>query len=178
MAAGYGKEGIVIDVRYNGGGWTTDLLMAVLDVRQHSYTIPRNAASTLKDHEQFRSYYPFSERLPLSAWTKPSAALCNSNSYSNAEIFSHAYKQLGIGPLIGEPTFGAVISTGGARLIDGSLIRLPFRGWFVKATDQNMDMHPAVPDYIVSHPPGLKATGEDLQLKKAVDVLLADIEEE
>ena len=33
MAAGYGKEGIVIDVRYNGGGWTTDLLMAVLDVR-------------------------------------------------------------------------------------------------------------------------------------------------
>lgn len=177
MAAGYGKEGIVIDVRYNGGGWTTDLLMAVLDVRQHSYTIPRNAASSLKDHEQFRSYYPFSERLPLSAWTKPSAALCNSNSYSNAEIFSHAYKQLGIGPLIGEPTFGAVISTGGARLIDGSLIRLPFRGWFVKATDQNMDMHPAVPDYIVSHPPGLKATGKDLQLEKAVEVLLADIEE-
>jgi len=178
MAAGYGKEGIVIDVRYNGGGWTTDLLMAVLDVRQHAYTIPRNAAKSLKDHEQFRSYYPFSERLPLSAWTKPSAALCNSNSYSNAEIFSHAYKQLDIGPLVGEPTFGAVISTGGARLIDGFFIRLPYRGWFVKATDQNMDMHPAVPDHIVSHPPGFKATGEDLQLKKAVDVLLADIEAE
>jgi len=178
MAAGYGKEGIIIDVRYNGGGWTTDLLMAVLDVRQHAYTIPRNAAASLAEHEKFRSYYPFSERLPLSAWTKPSAALCNSNSYSNAEIFSHAYKQLEIGPLIGEPTFGAVISTGGARLIDGSLIRLPFRGWFVKATGKNMDMHPAVPDYIVNHPPGQKATGEDAQLEKAVDVLLADMGEE
>ncbi len=178
MAAGYGKDGIIIDVRYNGGGWTTDLLMTVLDVRQHAYTIPRNAASSLKDHKEFRAYYPFSERLPLSAWTKPSAALCNSNSYSNAEIFSHAYKQLDIGPLIGEPTFGAVISTGGARLIDGSLIRLPFRGWFVKATGKNMDMHPAVPDYIVHHPPGQKATGEDAQLEKAVNVLLADMGEE
>lgn len=176
MAAGYGKEGIVIDVRYNGGGWTTDLLMAVLDVRQHAYTIPRNAAESLNDHNEFRDFYPFGERLPLAAWTKPSAALCNSSSYSNAEIFSHAYKQLGIGPLIGEPTFGAVISTGGARLIDGSLIRLPFRGWFVKATGNNMDMTPAVPDYIVPHAPDQKATGEDPQLRKAVDVLLADME--
>jgi C-terminal processing protease CtpA/Prc len=150
--------------------------MAVLDVRQHAYTIPRNAAESLNDHNEFRDFYPFGERLPLAAWTKPSAALCNSSSYSNAEIFSHAYKQLGIGPLIGEPTFGAVISTGGARLIDGSLIRLPFRGWFVKATGNNMDMTPAVPDYIVPHAPDQKATGEDPQLRKAVDVLLADME--
>jgi C-terminal processing protease CtpA/Prc len=37
-ASGYGKKGIVIDVRYNGGGWTTDRLMAVLNVDQHAYT--------------------------------------------------------------------------------------------------------------------------------------------
>jgi len=43
-ASGYGKKGIVIDVRYNGGGWTTDRLMAVLNVDQHAYTIPRGSS--------------------------------------------------------------------------------------------------------------------------------------
>lgn len=175
MASGYGKEGIIIDVRYNGGGWTTDMLMTVLNVRQHAYTVPRGAAPDLKDHQKFESYYPYGERLPLSAWTKPAAALCNHTSYSNAEIFSHAFKNLGIGPLIGEPTFGAVISTGGARLLDGSFVRLPFRGWFVKKTGENMDFQPAVPDHIVVHPPAVKATGEDPQLKKAVEVLIKDL---
>ncbi|WP_300322044.1 S41 family peptidase [Idiomarina sp.] len=114
-----GKDGIVIDVRYNGGGWTTDYLMAVLNVEQHAYTIPRGATDDLdKDQKKFRDKYPYSERLPLSAWTKPSIAMSNENSYSNAEIFSHAYKALGIGKLVGRPTFGAVISTGAERLVD------------------------------------------------------------
>jgi C-terminal processing protease CtpA/Prc len=47
-ASGYGKKGIVIDVRYNGGGWTTDRLMAVLNVDQHAYTIPRGAAKNYR----------------------------------------------------------------------------------------------------------------------------------
>lgn len=69
-----------------------------------------------------------SERLPLAAWTKPSVTLCNHTSFSNAEIFSHAYKALGIGTLVGEPTFGDVISTVAAKLIDGSAVRMPRRG--------------------------------------------------
>ncbi|MCG2588121.1 S41 family peptidase [Rhodohalobacter sulfatireducens] len=178
MASGYGKEGILIDVRYNGGGWTTDYLMAVLNVQQHAYTIPRGASGDLsKNKQEFRDYYPYSERLPLSAWTKPSIALANESSYSNAEIFSHAYKNLGIGSLVGVETFGAVISTGGARLIDGSLIRLPFRGWYVKNTDKNMDFGGAVPDYEVHNTPDYR-TGEDLQLKKAVEILLEQLDED
>ncbi|MDZ7719584.1 MAG: S41 family peptidase [Balneolaceae bacterium] len=178
MASGYGKDGILIDVRYNGGGWTTDYLMTVLNVEQHAYTIPRGASDNLSENKsEFRDYYPFSERLPLSAWTKPSIALANESSYSNAEIFSHAYKSLEIGSLVGVETFGAVISTGGARLIDGSLIRLPFRGWYVKNSDENMDFGGAVPDYEVDNTPDYR-TGEDTQLKKAVEVLLEQIESE
>ncbi|MEZ4987586.1 MAG: S41 family peptidase [Saprospiraceae bacterium] len=123
-----GKEGIVIDVRYNGGGWTTDMLMAVMNVRQHSYTVPRGATDNLpKHHPSFANHYPYGERLPLAALTKPSVALCNQASYSNAEIFSHAFKTLDHGTLVGMPTFGAVISTGGHGLIDGSFVRMPFR---------------------------------------------------
>ncbi len=175
-AAGYGKEGIVIDVRYNGGGWTTDYLMTVLNYKQHAYTIPRGASKDLaKDKKSFRQYYPLGERLPYSAWTKPSIALCNENSYSNAEIFSHAFKNLGIGSLVGIPTFGAVISTGTHSLIDGSRVRMPFRGWFVKADDSNMDFVPAVPDFILDNSPNSKTLGKDEQLKKAVDELLKQL---
>ncbi len=158
-AVGHGKEGIVIDVRFNGGGSTTDYLMAILNVKQHAYTIPRGAESTLSNNKKYREFYPFSERLPFFAWNKPSIALCNENSYSNAEIFSHAYKNLGIGTLVGRPTFGAVISTGGVGLIDGSYVRMPFRGWFVKANDMNMDFEPARPDIEVFNSPDSKAKG-------------------
>ncbi|WP_338358322.1 S41 family peptidase [Yeosuana marina] len=175
-SAGLGKKGLVIDVRYNGGGWTTDYLMAVLNVKQHAYTVPRGAADNLeKEQTKFVNHYPFSERLPLAAWTKPSIALCNSTSYSNAEIFSHAYKTLGIGTLVGEPTFGAVISTGATYLIDGSYVRMPFRGWYVKSTKSNMELGPAVPDVLVTNNPDDKAKGEDTQLKKAVDTLLKQL---
>ena len=176
MAAGYGKEGIVIDVRYNGGGWTTDYLMAVLNVKQHAYTIPRGAADDInKENKKFRNDYPFSERLPLSAWTKPSIAMSNEASYSNAEIFSHAYKALGLGKLVGRPTFGAVISTGAQGLVDGSIVRMPFRGWWVKDSDANMDFTPAQPDIEVFNPPAYKAKNVDPQLKRAVEELLKDL---
>lgn len=175
-AAGQGKEGIVIDVRYNGGGWTTDYLMAVLNVKQHAYTVPRGAASDLaSQNKDFAETYPFSERLPLASWTKPSVALCNESSYSNAEIFSHAYKHLGIGKLVGKATFGAVISTGGMGLIDGSFVRMPFRAWYVKATGENMEHGPAVPNIELENPPAYKALKQDPQLQKAVETLLGDL---
>lgn len=178
MASGYGKEGIVIDVRFNGGGWTTDMLMAVLNVRQHAYTIPRGAANSLeKEHTKFKAYYPYGERLPFPPLMKPSIAMCNQNSYSNAEIFSHAYKTLNIGTLVGQPTFGAVISTGGYGLMDGSYVRMPFRAWYVKATNENMEGVPATPDILVENAPNEKGKGIDTQLKTAVDELLRQIDE-
>jgi C-terminal processing protease CtpA/Prc/tricorn protease-like protein len=175
-AAGYGKDGLVIDVRYNGGGSTTDLLMTILNYKQHAYTIPRGASDNLeRDKTKFRDYYPTGERLVYAAWLKPSIALCNEGSYSNAEIFSHAYKHLGIGKLVGVPTNGSVISTGGKPLMDGSFVRLPFRGWFTKATDKNQELGPAVPDIIVENAPDWLVTNNDAQLKMAVDELIKEI---
>ncbi len=178
MASGYGKDGVVIDVRYNGGGFTTDLLMAILNTRQHSYTIPRGATPDIEANKsEFRSNYPYSERLPFPVLMKPSITLINESSYSNAEIFAHAYKDLGHGELVGQPTFGAVISTGGHRLVDGTLVRMPFRGWWTVSNDENMEQIPAKPDHYVVNPPDAKGKGEDPQLIKAVQLLLEQIDE-
>jgi len=175
-AAGFGKDGLIIDVRYNGGGSTTDYLMTVLNYKQHAYTIPRGATEDLeKDKLKFRDYYPLGERLVYAAWTKPSIAICNESSYSNAEIFSHAYKQLGIGKLVGVPTNGSVISTGARQLMDGSTLRMPGRGWYVKATDKNEELGAAVPDILVENSIDYTAKGEDEQLKAAVEELLKQL---
>ena len=175
-ATGYGKDALVVDVRYNGGGWTTDYLMTVLNYKQHAYTIPRGATDNLaKNHQKFSGYYPLGERLPYSAWIKPSIALCNEDSYSNAEIFSHAYQTLGIGKLVGKTTFGAVISTGGRQMVDGTWVRMPFRGWYVKKTGNDMEDEPATPDIIVENSPDYRGKGSDEQLKKAVEELMKQL---
>ena len=172
FAAADGKEGLIIDVRSNGGGWTTDYLMAVLSVRRHAYTLPRNGDPSVKS-------YPTSERLPVAAFTRPAAALCNEDSYSNAEIFSWAFQSLKRGPLVGSPTFGAVISTGGMRLIDGGRVRLPGRGWFVAGSGTNMERQGAQPDVVVWQPPAEDSSAtEDTQLATAVRVRLDGIEED
>jgi tricorn protease len=175
-AAGYGKEGLIVDVRYNGGGSTTDYLMTVLNYKQHAYAIPRGATEDLeRDKLKFRDYYPVGERLVFAAWLKPSIAICNEGSYSNAEIFSHAYKQLGIGKLVGTTTNGSVISTGAKVLLDGSTVRLPTRGWYVKATDKNEELGGAVPDIIVENDIDYIIKNDDAQLKTAVTELLKEI---
>ena len=174
-AQGEGKDGLIIDVRYNGGGWTTDFLLNILTIKQHAYTIPRGSTDNLeKNKDKFKNVYAYSERLPFPVWTKPSITMCNFSSYSNAEIFSHAYKTLNIGKLVGTPTFGAVISTGAYSLINGSTIRTPGRAWFSKGTDINMENNPAVPDIIIDNPQDYRIK-EDTQLKIAVDELLKGI---
>ncbi|HUK12076.1 MAG TPA: S41 family peptidase [Thermoanaerobaculaceae bacterium] len=168
FAAAHGKQGLLIDVRNNGGGYTTDYLMAILEVRRHAWTLPRDGDRSIRA-------YP-GDRLPLPAWTRPAAALCDSASYSNAEIFSWAFKTLKRGPLVGTPTFGAVYSTGAARLTDGSIVRLPSRAWFVAGSDVDEENHGCVPDFVVEDPPEQDlAADSDAQLAKAVEVLLAQL---
>jgi tricorn protease len=160
-AAAYGKQGLVIDVRFNGGGRTADYLLTILHVPRHAYTVGRNG----------KPGYPH-DRLPLPEWTKPIAVLCNEASFSNAEIFAHAIKTLKRGPLVGMPTAGGVISTGQRTLMDGSRVSTPGRGWYTIDKGINLEGNGAVPDYLVEDLPGDIAEGRDRQLDKAIEVLL------
>ena len=112
----------------------------------------------------------------FATWHKPIIVLCNQNSYSNAEIFSHAIKTLKRGRLVGVPTAGGVVSTGARRIMDVGVLRFPFRGWFVIGSGQDMELNGAVPDIVLWHQPGELPQGVDRQLEKAVEALLEDVE--
>ena len=166
-AAGHGKSGLIIDIRDNSGGFITDHLLTVLCQPKHAVTIPRNGGPG----------YP-QDRKVYASWHKPLVVLCNENSYSNAEIFAHAIKSLDRGKIVGVPTAGGVISAARDRILDAGTLRVPFRGWFLPDSGQDMEMNGAVPDVIVWPDPADLVAGKDKQLETAVQVLLDDVEKE
>jgi tricorn protease len=164
FAAADGKDGLVIDVRENGGGSTTDHLLTALTQPQHAITIPRGGTP---GYPQDRKIY--------ATWDKPVVVLCNQNSFSNAEIFSHAIKTLGRGQVVGVTTAGGVISTGATGIMDVGVLRLPFRGWYLPGSGEDMELHGAVPHHILWPLPGELPSGKDTQLEKGVEVLKGDV---
>jgi len=160
---GHGKDGLVIDVRDNGGGSIADHLLTCLTQPEHAVTRPRGGGEG----------YPQDRRV-YATWSKPIVVLCNQNSFSNAEIFSHAVKTLRRGRLVGVPTAGGVISTGATSLMDLATIRLPFRGWYTP-DGEDMELHGCVPDLVIWPQPGELAAGVDKQLEKAVEFLREDV---
>jgi len=168
FAAGEGREGLIIDVRNNGGGSTADLVLSSIMVRPHAYTVPRGADPA------YTEGYP-QDRLFIQRYIKPVNMMCNERSFSNAEIISHAFKTLRRGTLVGQQTYGGVISTGGTTLLDGTSVRLPFRGWYLPdGTD--MENNGAMPDIVVPQTPEDESRGHDAQLKAAVDDLVARLD--
>lgn len=165
-SAGAGKDGLIIDVRENGGGSTADHLLTALTQPRHAITVGRDG---LPGYPQDRKVY--------TTWNKPIVVLCNQNSYSNAEIFSHAIKTLKRGKLVGVPTAGGVISTGAARVQDLGMLRMPSRGWYTLNDGLDMELNGAVPDVIIWPKPGDLPQGKDEQLAKGVEVLTAEVAE-
>ncbi len=166
FAAADGKDGLIIDVRDNGGGWTTDILLASLTAPDHAYTIPRGA----KIDDVRKDSYPRDRRL-IYAYSRPVTVLINQHSFSNAEIFAHAIRNTKRGTIVGTQTFGGVISTGSFRLIDGTTVRRPFRGWYLPdGTD--MESNGAMPDIDVPQTPKDEAADEDPQLEAAIQDLM------
>jgi tricorn protease len=163
-SVGAGKDGIIIDVRENGGGSTTDHLLTILTQPRHAITVPRGGG---RGYPQDRKVY--------ASWHKPIVVLCNQNSYSNAEIFSHAIKHLKRGKVVGVPTAGGVISTGGRSIMDMGYLRMPFRGWYLMGSGEDMELNGAVPHYILWPKPGELPAGRDTQLRKAISVLKKEV---
>ncbi|WP_290652134.1 S41 family peptidase [Aquisalimonas sp.] len=167
-AAAYGKDGLIIDVRNNGGGHTTDRILTSIMAANHAYTVPAGADPSANGH------YP-QDRLDAPRYTLPINMLANEKSHSNAEILAHAFSTLDRGTLVGQQTYGGVISTGSHRLIDGANVRRPFRGWYLPdGTD--MEHNGAIPDLLVKQTPEDEVAGDDRQLKRAVEDMLGRLD--
>ncbi len=163
-ASAQGKEGLIIDVRNNGGGSTTDRILTSIMATEHAYTVPAGADPDNTGH------YP-QDRLDAPRYTLPVNMLANHKSYSNSEILAHAFSSLNRGTLVGTQTYGGVISTGIYRLVDGATVRVPFRGWHLPdGTD--MEHNGAVPDLKKEQRPQDEAAGRDRQLEAAAEDLM------
>ncbi len=153
------KKGLIIDIRYNGGGTIHDELLNILRRTAYMYEVERGGQK---------------EYSSLFRWDKPVVVLINEYCYSDAEIFSAGFKQLGLGKLIGVPTFGAVIGTNDIELLDGSTFRVPSTGWF-RLDGQNLENIPVEPDIYIENMPEEDGFSSDQQLRKAIEVLLGEI---
>lgn len=159
FAQGLGKDGLIVDIRGNGGGSVHDEILRYLDRRVYGYTTSRSR--------------PPSDN-PVELYTNPLALLIDESCYSDAEIFPMGWKALGLGPVVGTPTYGAVIGTNDVQLIDGTWFRVPGSGWY-DVSGKNLENWGIEPDVRVDSVPEEASRGEDVQLRTAVEVLLREL---
>ena len=156
-----GKEAIVLDTRFNGGGNLVEALTVFLTGKTYAHNVPRGQ--------------PVGSE-PSLRWTKPSIVVMNEGNYSDAHCFPAAYKELGIGDTVGMPVPGTCTSVWWERLQDPSLVfGIPEVGLVDNAGDFLERKHLA-PDHQVDNDPALEAKGRDQQLEEAVKVLLEQVD--
>jgi tricorn protease len=158
----FDKDAVLIDVRYNGGGFTHDQVLNYIGGKEHTFFRQRDGGEGLVLRNYDRRF------------TRPVAVMINNRSYSDAEIFPHAFRTLGLGKVVGQATGGFVIGTTSTRLIDGSTLRLPRTGVFT-VQGVNMEKQGVAPDVAVETDPADYAKGVDTQLARAVSVLSDDV---
>jgi len=157
------REGVVIDIRSNTGGFVNAYALDVLSRRPYLSMTPRDFPTASARSE-----------LGQRSLELPTILVTNQQSLSDAEDFAEGYRSMKLGKVVGEPTAGWIIYTSGTRLIDGSFLRLPFIR--VNAADGTpMELHPRPVDFLVKRPMGESYTGHDVQLEAAVRELLKEI---
>jgi Tol biopolymer transport system component/C-terminal processing protease CtpA/Prc len=156
-----GREGVVVDVRNNNGGFVNVYAIDVL-ARQ----------SYLKMSDRDEPAVAARQVLGQRSLERPTILVTNRHSLSDAEDFTEGYRSLKLGKVVGEPTAGWIIYTSNTTLIDGSSLRLP--GTRVTTADgAAMEMNPRPVDIAVDKPVG--EAGHDSQLDAAAKELLRQL---
>jgi Tol biopolymer transport system component len=161
-AENQGKEGVVVDVRNNNGGFVNPYALDVLTRKPYLTMTDRGFPAA-----------PARGKLGQRTLEKPTILVTNQHSLSDAEDFTEGYRTMGLGKVVGEPTAGWIIFTGAFTMVDGSTVRMPFS----KITDhegKDMELHPRPVDIAVSRQLG-EGNDKDSQLDAAVKELLQQI---
>ena len=162
-AENYARDGVVIDIRNNSGGFVNVYAIDVLARRGYLTMTLRGLSAT-----------PARTVLGQRALNRPTILVTNQHSLSDAEDFAEGYRTLRLGQVVGEPTAGWIIYTWNQSLIDGTNFRLPRMK--VTANDgTNMERNPRPVDIEVTRPIGETLTDRDSQLDVAIRELLKQL---
>ncbi len=155
------KQGMIIDVRYNGGGFVDELIFERLRRILAGMDAARNWTSGTVPDIAFHGYMD-----------------CITNHYaaSDGDIFSYMFKYYKLGPLIGERTWGGVRGIRGLMpLMDGGYISRPEFARYNLDSQWVVENHGVEPDIVVDNRPDLVVKGDDPQLEKAIEVIMNEI---
>ncbi|MDL2078003.1 PDZ domain-containing protein [Streptomyces sp. GXMU-J15] len=157
------REGLIVDVRENRGGHTSQLVVEKLARRIVGWVVPRDLP-------------PYA--YPLDAPRGPVVAVADEFSGSDGDIVNAAIRALGIGPVVGTRTWGGVIGIDSRyRLVDGTLITQPKYAIWLEGTGWGVENHGVDPDVEVVQRPQDYAAGRDAQLDEAIDRALQALED-
>ena len=159
------RDGVVIDIRNNNGGFVNAYALDVLARRPYLNMTPRGLSCRRSGAEHARPAGARAAR-PSSSSTSTRSPTRRTSPKATARSSS--------GKVVGEPTAGWIIYTSGTRLIDGSILRLPMVR-ITTASGENMERHPRPVDIRVDAPLGEWYAGSDSQLDAAVSELLREV---
>ncbi len=152
--AEYEREGLIVDVRYNGGGIVSPLLLEMLGRKRIAFARTR--------HGHIQPY-------PYESPTGALVALTNEHAGSDGDIFSHSFKLMNLGPLIGTRTWGGVIGIDPRyALVDWGATSQPEDAFWFKDVGLNVENYGTDPDIVVEETPQGMARGIDEQLDRAI----------
>lgn len=153
-----GKEGAIIDERFNGGGKVADYMIDYL-------RRPLLCGWTSRDGGDTTT--------PLAAIFGPKAMIINEFAGSGGDALPWMFRKLAIGPLVGKRTWGGLVGIGGyPELIDGGSVTAPHFAFFNPEGTWDVENHGVTPDIEIEWDPAAWRQGRDPQLEKAVEVVL------
>lgn len=148
------RDGLVVDVRYNGGGHVSQLILEKLARRRIGF-----------DMSRWGQPVPY----PADSVAGPMVALTNEQAGSDGDIFCHCFKLMKLGPLIGKRTWGGVIGIAPkVSLVDGSITTQPEYSFWFEDVGWSVENYGTDPDIEVEYAPQDYAAGVDPQLDRAI----------
>jgi tricorn protease len=156
-----GRDAVIVDERYNGGGLLAD---HVIDYLRQPI---RNYASTREGADQ---------AFPTSAIPGPKVMLINERAGSGGDYLPYTFRQSKLGPLVGKRTWGGLVGIGGyPPLVDGGQVTAPRWGiWFPNGR-WDVENRGVPPDVEVEFDPKLVRAGRDPQLEKGIEIVMAEL---
>ncbi|MGA9120292.1 MAG: PDZ domain-containing protein [Bacteroidota bacterium] len=158
------KDGLIVDVRGNGGGNVSPQIIERLGRKPAMIDIARNAAPTLD---------------PTGMVLGPKVMLIDEFSASDGDIVAYRFKKYQLGPLVGKRTWGGVVGIRGTLpLLDGGYMNRPeFSRYDTGGKEWIMEGHGVDPDVVVDNDPAKEFAGDDQQLDKAIEIIKQELKE-